>query len=79
LFICSRGSFGYLSGAIHQENEGFIDMVFCSVCFGDPTSPLTQWYNYAVFALLAVVIAVLSGFGILFLNFRKRAKTHLDN
>jgi hypothetical protein len=49
-------------------------MVFCAVCFGDPTSPLTQGYNDAVFVLLAVITAVLLGFGILFLNFRKREK-----
>jgi len=49
-------------------------MVFCAVCFGDPTSPLTQGYNFAVLALLAVVVAVLTGFAILFLNFRKRAR-----
>ena len=50
-------------------------MVFCAVCFGDPTSPLTQGYNFAVIALLAVITAVLTGFGILFLNFRKREKS----
>jgi len=49
-------------------------MVFCAVCFGDPTSPLTQGYNYAVLALLAIIVAVLIGFGALFLNFRKREK-----
>ena len=52
-------------------------MVFCAVCFGDPTSPLTQGYNYAVYALLAVIVAVLVGFGMMFLNFRKRAKNSL--
>ncbi len=48
-------------------------MIFCAVCFGDPSSPLTQGYNWAVYVLLAVVIAVLSAFAVLFLNFRKRA------
>ncbi len=52
-------------------------MVFCSVCFGDPSSPLTQGYNLAVFSLLAVTVIVLSVFGVLFLNFRKRAKKSL--
>jgi len=52
-------------------------MVFCAVCFGDPTSPLTQGYNLAVIALLAVITAVLIGFGALFLNFRKREKNLL--
>ena len=48
-------------------------MVFCSVCFGDPSSPLTQGYNFAVIALLVVVVGVLTGFAVMFLNFRKRA------
>ena len=52
-------------------------MVFCAVCFGDPTSPLTIGYNYAVYALLAVIVAVLIGFAMLFLNFRKREKNSL--
>lgn len=49
-------------------------MVFCAVCFGDPTSPLTQGYNYAVVALLVVVGLVLGAFGALFLNIRKRTR-----
>ncbi len=52
-------------------------MVFCAVCFGDPTSPLTQGYNWAVIALLMVVTAVLAAFAMLFLNFRKREKAFL--
>jgi hypothetical protein len=52
-------------------------MVFCAVCFGDPTSPLTIGYNYAVYALLAIVVAVLTGFAVLFLKFRKREKALL--
>ncbi len=47
-------------------------MVFCSVCFGDPTSPLTHGYNLAVIFLLAVTLIVLTAFGIMFLNFRKK-------
>ena len=49
-------------------------MVFCSVCFGDPTSPLTHGYNLAVIALLVVTVSVLATFAVMFLNFRKRAK-----
>jgi len=52
-------------------------MVFCAVCFGDPTSPLTHGYNMAVLVLLAVITSVLVGFAILFLNFRKREKNLL--
>ena len=49
-------------------------MVFCSVCFGDPSSPLTQGFNYAVLGMLGVTILVLGSFTMLFLNVRKRAK-----
>ncbi len=49
-------------------------MVFCSVCFGDPSSPLTQGFNYAVLALLGVTVLVLGSFTMLFLSIRKRAK-----
>ena len=49
-------------------------MVYCAVCFGDPSSPLTHGYNLAVIALLVVTVAVLTGFAVMFLNFRKRAK-----
>jgi len=49
-------------------------MVFCSVCFGDPSSPLTQGYNLAVFALLGVTVAVLATFAVMFVNFRNRSK-----
>ena len=52
-------------------------MVFCAVCFGDPSSPLTQGYNWAVYTLLAVITAVLVAFGGMFLNFRKREKALL--
>jgi len=53
-------------------------MVFCAVCFGDPTSPLTQGYNWAVIFLLAVITLVLSAFGMMFLNFRKKEKALSD-
>jgi len=47
-------------------------MVFCSVCFGDPTSPLTQGYNYGVLGLLALTLVVLFCFGKLFWDIYKR-------
>ncbi|MBF0504389.1 MAG: hypothetical protein HQL14_04720 [Candidatus Omnitrophica bacterium] len=53
-------------------------MVFCMVCFGDPASPLTHGYNFAVLVLLGVTLAVLSAFAMMFLNFRQRAKNSLD-
>jgi hypothetical protein len=54
-------------------------MVFCAVCFGDPTSPLTHGYNLAVIVLLAVTVLVLSAFAVLFHNFHKREKNSLKN
>ena len=52
--------------------------MFCAVCFGDPSSPLTQGYNFAVIFLLVVTVLVLSAFGIMFLNFRKKEKNLLN-
>ena len=52
-------------------------MVFCAVCFGDPSSPLTHGYNLAVIALLVVTVAVFTTFAVMFTNFRKRAKNSL--
>ena len=49
-------------------------MVFCSVCFGDPTSPLIHGYLWGVAFLLVIVIGVLGSFGAMFLNMRKRMK-----
>jgi len=49
-------------------------MVYCAVCFGDPTSPLTKGYNLAVIALLVVTVLVLFGFARMFMTFRKREK-----
>lgn len=47
-------------------------MILCSVCFSDPTSPMTQGYNYAILALLGVTFAVLGFFAVFFMNIRKR-------
>jgi hypothetical protein len=47
----------------------------CSVCFGaDPTSTQYQGLFWAVMVLLAVVLSVLGGFAIFFLNLRKRSR-----
>ena len=45
----------------------------CSVCFGDPDSNLTKGLNAGVFALLSVVVLVLSGFAAFFVFIVKRA------
>jgi hypothetical protein len=47
-------------------------MIICSVCFGDPTSPLTQGYNFGIMALLGVTFIVLAAFAMMFWNIRKR-------
>lgn len=54
-------------------------MIFCSVCFGDPASPLTHGYNYAVFAMLFLVAIVLGSFMIMFFNIRRRMKKFSQN
>ncbi len=49
-------------------------MVFCAVCFGDPTSVLTQGYNYGIFVLLAITFVVLGSLGMMFWNIRQKSK-----
>jgi hypothetical protein len=44
----------------------------CSVCFGDPNSPLTQSIGWGVWTLIAFIAVVLFLFAVLFINFRKR-------
>jgi len=46
----------------------------CSVCMGNPKSPLVQSANIGIVFLLMVVGGVLAGFGGLFLTWRSRAK-----
>lgn len=46
----------------------------CAVCYGDPNSPLVQSANTAVFFMLGIVAVMLSGFGGLFLFWRRNAK-----
>ena len=48
-------------------------MSACSVCFGDPDSDLTKGLNAGVFALLLVVVTVLSGFAAFFVFIARRA------
>jgi hypothetical protein len=51
-------------------------MIFCAVCFGDPTSPMTTGLNYGIMTLLAVLGVVLFCFAGMFLNIRRRSKNH---
>ena len=46
----------------------------CTVCLGDPESPMTQGVNNGILVLLACVGVVQVGFLALFLNFRHRAR-----
>lgn len=44
----------------------------CTICFGDPDSPLTKSVEMGVWFLLAVVLLVEGGFGIFFLVYLRR-------
>lgn len=46
----------------------------CTVCFGNPDSPATKAAKLGILFLLAVTVAVLGGFGTVFLKWRKRAR-----
>ena len=48
-------------------------LMACSVCLGDPNSPMVKSVNAGVGFLLAVIGTVLVGFASLFLFWRKRA------
>ena len=48
--------------------------MICAVCFSDPTSPLTQGYNYGIFTLLGVIGVMMLLFGIFFINIYKRSR-----
>ncbi len=47
---------------------------FCSVCFGDPLSPLSKGLSFGILALLAVVFIVLFSFAGFFWNIRNRTR-----
>jgi hypothetical protein len=46
----------------------------CSVCYGDPNSQMGKGLRMGVFALLAVIVAVLSLFVAFIFYLRNRAK-----
>lgn len=48
----------------------------CSVCFGNPDSPIVRGARMGVIALLAVVVPVLIGFGIFFVYLSRRARLY---
>lgn len=51
----------------------------CTICFGDPNSPLTKSAEMGVWFLLAVILLVEGSFGIFFLVYlRRRAQAFRD-
>jgi hypothetical protein len=51
----------------------------CSICFGDPNSPLTKSAEMGVWFLLGVIVLVEAGFGVFFLVYlRRRARGFHD-
>ena len=51
----------------------------CTICFGDPNSPLTKSAEMGVWFLLAVIIFFEAGFGVFFLVYlRRRARAFHD-
>ena len=46
----------------------------CTVCFGDPNSPLTQSVGWGVWTLIGFIGVVLVLFVVLFFNINKRMK-----
>jgi len=48
----------------------------CSVCFGNPNSPMTKGTNNAIVFLLAIVGVVQLGFVALFITFWRRARAN---
>jgi hypothetical protein len=49
-------------------------MLGCTVCYGDPSSPLTKGAEAGVLVLAGVIGIVLLGFASLFLYWMRRAK-----
>jgi hypothetical protein len=51
----------------------------CSICFGDPNSPLTKSAEMGVWFLLAVILAVEGGFGLFFFVYLRRRARELHD
>jgi predicted small integral membrane protein len=49
-------------------------LLSCPVCFGDPSSPLTQSAKWGVLFLLVVVVCVLSAIGGVAIVWARRAR-----
>jgi hypothetical protein len=46
----------------------------CPVCFGDPSSPMTQSAKWGVLFLLVVVVCVLAGIATVAVTWARRAR-----
>jgi len=46
----------------------------CPVCFGQSDSPMAIATNWGIFALLVIVVGVLSGFAAFFVYLARRAR-----
>ncbi len=51
-----------------------MNLLSCPVCFGDPSSPLTQSAKWGVLFLLVVVVCVLAGIASVALVWSRRAR-----
>ena len=49
-------------------------LLACPVCFGDPTSPMTQAAKWGVLFLLVVVVCVLAGIASVAVVWSRRAR-----
>lgn len=63
------GFLGILGGLLLHPNTSWA----CSVCLGNPNSPMVKSVNIGVWFLLGVIGSVLVSFASLFLFWRKRA------
>ena len=59
-------------------NFPFLDLIACSVCFGDPNDPQTKGLVFSILALLGVLVVVLGSLGKFFWNLRKREKINFS-
>jgi len=51
-----------------------MNLLGCPVCFGDPSSPMTQAAKWGVLSMLVVVVGVLAGIAFVALTWARRAR-----
>lgn len=52
----------------------FLPMIACSVCFGDPASPMSKGVIAGVYFLMGVVVFILGSIAFLAIRWSRRAK-----